>query len=73
MCDCELILPFSVFQSKHCECTDYLTASIPDGGAGSVNKSGRMTGDDCALFMEYFIKNIRLTKDRPILFSLQSH
>jgi hypothetical protein len=42
-------------------------------GAGSANKSGWMTGDDFALFMEYFIKHINLTKDRPMLFSLESH
>jgi hypothetical protein len=73
MCDCEFIPPFSVFQSKHYENTDYSIASIPDGGPGSANKSGWMEGDDFALFREYFIKHIKLRKDRPMLFSLESH
>jgi hypothetical protein len=64
---------FSVFQSKHYQYTDYSTASIPDGGAGSANKSGWMTGDNFALFMEHFIKHIKFTKDRPMLFSLGRH
>jgi len=41
-------------------------------GAGSANNSGWTTGDDFALFMEYFIKHIKLMKDRPMLFSLES-
>jgi hypothetical protein len=73
MCECELIPPFSVFQSKHYVYTNCSTACIPDGGVGSANKSGWMTGDNFAVFTEYFIKHIKLTKDRPMLFSLDSH
>lgn len=73
MRDCELIPLFSVCKSKHYEYTDYSTASIPDSGAGYANKLGWMRRDGFALFMEYFIKPTKLTKDRPMLSSLDSH
>jgi hypothetical protein len=57
------IPPFFVFPRK--KYRDYFIAS---GNAGSVNKSGWMTGNDFVLF----IKHTRVTKDRPVLRLLDS-
>ena len=73
VCDCELTRhsPYSKASTTSIQITQLQVSQT--GGAGFANKSGWMAGDDFALFMEYFTKNIKLTRNRPMLFSLESH
>jgi hypothetical protein len=65
------IPPFFVFPIKNYR--GYFIENRPEVSAGSANKSGWMTGDDFLLFMEYFIKHTRVTKDRSVLLLLDNH
>jgi hypothetical protein len=64
------IPPFFVFPRKNYK--GYFITNGPEGSAGSANKSGWMTRDNFLLFMEYFIKHTRATKDRPVLLLLDN-
>jgi hypothetical protein len=50
---------------------DYFITGEPEGSTGL--QSGWMTGDDFLLFMEHFIKHIRVTNDRLVLLLLDNH
>jgi hypothetical protein len=54
------IPPFLMFPRKNYR--GYFTANLPEGSAGSANKSGWMTEDDFLLFMEHFINDTRFIK-----------
>ena len=63
--------PFFVFPRKNYR--DYFIARVPDGSAGFANKSGWMRGDNFVLYMEHFIKHIRLTEENPVFILLDNY
>jgi hypothetical protein len=65
------IPPFFVFPRNNLR--DYSIANGPEGGVGSANKSEWMTGNYFIFFMEHFIKNTWVKKDKPTLLLLSNH
>jgi len=63
--------PFFIFARKNYR--DYLNARVPDGSAGFANKSGSITADNFASYMEHFIKHTRLTEDKPMFILLDNY
>ncbi|GBN76833.1 hypothetical protein AVEN_44185-1 [Araneus ventricosus] len=60
-------IPVPTFFKRH------FRSNAPQGGSGSSNKSGWMTGQDFQRFMKHFIKHTKVTKERPVLLILGNH
>ena len=66
------IPPMFIFPRVHFH-DHFICDLAPTGSAGSANKCGWIIEDDFFLFMQHFVKHVRLSNDRKVLLMLNKH
>lgn len=63
--------PFFVFPRVHFK--DHFLNGAPAGSAGSANPSGWMQEEQFLEFVKHFVRNVRCSKEHPVLLLLDNH
>ncbi|XP_041371560.1 uncharacterized protein LOC121385091 [Gigantopelta aegis] len=51
----------------------HMLRGAPPGSVGVAHPSGWMTGENFVVFLHHFIKNVRCSKDHPVLIIMDNH
>ncbi|XP_041353350.1 uncharacterized protein LOC121371487 isoform X1 [Gigantopelta aegis] len=65
------IPPLSVSPRVHFK--EHMSRGAPPGSVGVAHPSGWMTGENRVVFLHHFIKNVRCSKDHPVLIIMDNH